>query len=81
MVGALDGYDSRPHAFSEDDVDLAEEVAAWVALAVSNAEASSSTADQLREMRSAMMSRAALEALSLERSLGVRTGDDRDSSV
>jgi len=40
-IGALNSYASRPRAFAEDDVRLAEEVATWVARAVETSEASS----------------------------------------
>lgn len=61
MIGALNGYATRSHAFDEDDIDLAEEVATWVALAVSNAEASFMSPAELRRTCAAMMSRASLE--------------------
>jgi GAF domain-containing protein len=60
-VGALNAYASAAHAFSASDVDLGEEVATWVALAISNAEASTLTAQELRDMRTAMVSRAVIE--------------------
>ena len=60
-VGALNVYAEHPHAFSVADVELGEEVASWVALAVGNAEASSMTNQELRDMRAAMVSRAVIE--------------------
>lgn len=63
VVGALNSYAHKPHAFNKDDVSLAEEVAGWVALAVSNAEASTMTPEQLHRIRTTMMSGTALEHL------------------
>ena len=60
-VGALNSYATKPHAFRDDDVALGEEVAAWVALAVSNAEAAARTVQELGHMRAAMASRAVIE--------------------
>ena len=60
-IGALDTYAGRPHAFGEADVVLGEEVASWLALAVSNAEAAARTEEDLAHMRKAMLSRAVIE--------------------
>ncbi|WP_375424410.1 ANTAR domain-containing protein [uncultured Friedmanniella sp.] len=60
-IGALNSYAAEPHAFDEPDVALGEEVATWVALAVSRAQASDLTARELQEMRIAMASRATIE--------------------
>jgi GAF domain-containing protein len=60
-IGALNTYASRPHAFTEEDQVLAEEVATWVALAVANAEAASRTSDEVAHLRIAMRSRAVIE--------------------
>jgi GAF domain-containing protein len=60
-IGALNCYARRAHAFSEADVTLGEDVASWVALAVSNAKAAAQTDDDLAHMRTAMMSRAVIE--------------------
>jgi GAF domain-containing protein len=56
-IGALNTYASRPQAFGEHDLVLAEEVAAWVAIAVGNAEAAARTSDDLNLLRTTMMSR------------------------
>jgi GAF domain-containing protein len=56
-IGALNTYASRPQAFGEHDLVLAEEVAAWVAVAVGNAEAPARTSDDLNLLRTTMMSR------------------------
>ena len=60
-IGALNTYASRPHAFSDDNRTLVEEVASWVALAVGNAEAAARTSDELAHLRIAMKSRAVIE--------------------
>jgi GAF domain-containing protein len=60
-IGALNCYARRARAFSEADVTLGEDVASWVALAVSNAKAAAQTDDDLAHMRTAMMSRAVIE--------------------
>jgi GAF domain-containing protein len=60
-IGALNTYASRPQAFSHHDVDLAEEVAAWLAVAVGNAEAAARTSDDLTQLRIVMMSRSFIE--------------------
>ncbi len=60
-IGGLNTYSSRPHAFVEEDVALGEEVATWIALAVSRAEASDLTNRELQDMRTAMISRATIE--------------------
>ena len=60
-IGALNNYALLPHAFGEADVRLAEEVAAFVAIAVANAEASARATDDVQNMRRAMDSRAVIE--------------------
>ena len=61
MIGALNTYAGRPHAFGHDDLALAEEIAAWVALAVERAEAATRTAENLMHLHTAMLSRAVIE--------------------
>jgi len=61
MVGALNTYSGRPHAFGDDDLALGQEVAAWVALAVERAEVATRTAEDLGHLRTAMLSRAVIE--------------------
>jgi GAF domain-containing protein len=61
IIGALDTYAGHAHAFGEQDVVLAEEVAGWVALAIGNAEAAARTSEDLGQLRTAMMSRACIE--------------------
>jgi GAF domain-containing protein len=60
-IGALNTYSSRPHAFNDHDVELAEEVAAWLAIAIGNAEAAARTIEDLTHLRIAMTSRANIE--------------------
>ena len=45
----------------DSDLELAQEVAAWVAVAVGNAEAAARTSEDLTQLRTAMMSRAFIE--------------------
>src|SRR5918998_171367 len=60
-IGALNTYAGRPHAFTEEDHVLAEDVASWVALAIGNAEAAARTSDELAHLQIAMRSRAVIE--------------------
>jgi len=60
-IGALNNYATRPRAFSEADVALGEEVAAFVAIAVGNAEAAARATNDVTNMRQAMASRAVIE--------------------
>jgi GAF domain-containing protein len=60
-IGALNNYSTHPHAFSEDDVALGEEVASWVATAVGNATLLSGAFQDAAHMRAAMATRSAIE--------------------
>ena len=60
-IGALNNYAAAPGAFGDTDVAVGQEVAAWVALAVGNADMIARTADDLAGMRAAMASRAVIE--------------------
>jgi GAF domain-containing protein len=60
-IGALNNYALKPGAFGEPDVRLGEEVAAFVAIAVGNAEAAARATDDVANMRRAMESRAVIE--------------------
>jgi GAF domain-containing protein len=60
-IGALNNYATRPRAFGDADVAAAEEVAAFVAIAVANAEATSRATDDVANMRRAMESRSVIE--------------------
>ena len=60
-IGALNNYATSPRAFGEADVALGEEVAAFVAIAVGNAEAAARATDDVANMRQAMISRSVIE--------------------
>jgi GAF domain-containing protein len=60
-IGALNIYAEQPKVFDDSDIELAQEVAAWVAIAVANAEAAARTSDDLTQLRTAMTSRALIE--------------------
>jgi GAF domain-containing protein len=60
-IGALNNYALRPGAFGAADVAVAEEVAAFVAIAVANAEAAARATDDVANMRRAMASRSVIE--------------------
>ena len=60
-IGALNNYAGRPAAFGDGDVVVAEEVAAFVAIAVANAEATARATDDVTNMRRAMASRSVIE--------------------
>ena len=60
-IGALNMYAGRARAFGESDIPAGEEVAAFVAIAVGNAEASARAIDDVANMRRAMASRAVIE--------------------
>jgi GAF domain-containing protein len=57
-IGALNTYASQPNVFDDSDIELAQEVAAWVAVAVGNAETAARTSDDLIQLRTVMLSRA-----------------------
>ena len=60
-IGALNNYARVTGAFGEADVPLGEEVAAFVAIAVANAEAAARATDDVANMRRAMASRSVIE--------------------
>jgi GAF domain-containing protein len=60
-IGALNTYAGRPQFLDDNDVEIAEEVAAWVGVAVGNAEAAARTMEDPNHLRTAMMSRAIIE--------------------
>jgi GAF domain-containing protein len=60
-IGALNNYSGRPQAFGEADVDMGQEVAAFVAVAVRNAEAAARATSDVTNMRRAMLSRSVIE--------------------
>ena len=60
-IGALNNYARRPDAFGDEDVALGQEVAAFVAIAVGNAEAAARANTDVTNMRQAMASRSVIE--------------------
>ncbi|KQS65855.1 GAF and ANTAR domain-containing protein [Modestobacter sp. Leaf380] len=60
-IGGLNNYATTRKAFSDEDVAVAEEVAAFVAIAVANADAMARAVDTAEQMRTAMASRAVIE--------------------
>jgi GAF domain-containing protein len=60
-IGALNNYASTPDAFGAADVTLGEEAAAFVAIAVGNAEGTARATEDVANMRRAMASRAVIE--------------------
>jgi GAF domain-containing protein len=60
-IGALNVYSGAAHAFGADDVHIAEEVADFVAVAVSNADAHTEAVQLAADMRRAMESRAVID--------------------
>ena len=60
-IGALNNYSRHPGAFSATDLAVGEEVAAFVAIAVGNAESAARATDDVANMRQAMASRAVIE--------------------
>jgi GAF domain-containing protein len=60
-IGALNNYARHPRAFGQTDVAVGEEVAAFVAIAVANAEAAARATDDVANMRRAMASRSVIE--------------------
>jgi GAF domain-containing protein len=60
-IGALNTYASQAKVFDDTDIELAQEVAAWVAVAVGNAETAARTSDDLIQLRIVMLSRALIE--------------------
>ena len=60
-IGALNNYATHPRAFGEVDVAVGQEVAAFVAIAVGNAEATARATSDVANMRQAMVSRATIE--------------------
>jgi GAF domain-containing protein len=60
-IGALNNYARRTSAFGEADVAVGEEAAAFVAIAVANAEAAARATNDVTNMRQAMVSRGVIE--------------------
>ncbi|WP_448615782.1 GAF and ANTAR domain-containing protein [Modestobacter sp. URMC 112] len=60
-IGALNNYARTPDAFGVADVQLGQEAAAFVAIAVGNAEAAARATTDVENMRQAMASRSVIE--------------------
>ncbi|MBQ1044209.1 MULTISPECIES: GAF and ANTAR domain-containing protein [unclassified Micromonospora] len=61
VTGALNVYGGTTHAFDKSSIELAEEFAAYAAVALANAHLYESTALLARQMQEAMRSRAVIE--------------------
>lgn len=61
VIGALNNYSTTVGAFSDDDVALGREVAAWIAVAVGNAHLAARTEEDLADMHAAMAARGVIE--------------------
>jgi GAF domain-containing protein len=61
LIGAVNMYSTRPHAFDRDSVTLAQAFAAHVTVALSQAEASSGHRRQVENLQIALQSRAVIE--------------------
>ena len=61
VTGALNVYGGTTHAFDKASIELAEEFAAYAAVALANAHLYESTATLARQMQEAMRSRAVIE--------------------
>jgi GAF domain-containing protein len=60
-LGAMNNYATRPHAFTDEDVEVATAVAPWVAYAVANASAAVAAREETANMWAAMATRATIE--------------------
>jgi GAF domain-containing protein len=60
-IGGLNTYARQAQVIDDTDLELAEEVAAWVAITIGNAEATARTSEDLSQLRTTMMSRACIE--------------------
>lgn len=61
VTGALNIYATRPHAFDDEAIDVAQSFAGYAAVALANAHLYDSTAALARQMQDAMKSRAVIE--------------------
>ena len=61
VVGALNIYGTKPDAFDEDAITLAQTFAGYAAVALANAHLYDSTANLAQQMEAAMQSRAVIE--------------------
>ena len=60
-IGALNLYSARTAAFCPAEVELSEHIAGWVAMAVGNADLAARAAEEVENMRVAMLSRAVID--------------------
>jgi GAF domain-containing protein len=60
-IGALNTYGTHPRTIDPDDLALAEEIASWVAISVGTADDLARTADDLANLKLAMLSRGVIE--------------------
>lgn len=61
LIGALNIYSRSPQAFADADIQAGESMAAYAAVALSNADTFASTAETAVQLRAAMVSRATIE--------------------
>ena len=60
-IGALNIYAGKPHAFGDESLATGEEVAAYIAVAVANAESFAASTDLAHQMQEAMASRSVID--------------------
>ena len=60
-IGALNIYAGKPHAFGDESLAIGEEVAAYIAVAVANAESFAASTDLAHQMQEAMASRSVID--------------------
>lgn len=60
-IGALNIYSGKPHAFGQESLETAEEVAGYIAVAVANAESFAASTDLAHQMQEAMASRSVID--------------------
>jgi GAF domain-containing protein len=60
-IGALNIYAGKPHAFGDESLETAEEVAAYIAVAVANAESFAASTELAHQMQEAMASRSVID--------------------
>ena len=60
-IGALNIYADKPHAFGDESLATGEEVAAYIAVAVANAESFAASTDLAHQMQEAMASRSVID--------------------
>ena len=60
-IGALNIYSGKPHAFGQESLETAAEVAGYIAVAVANAESFAASTDLAHQMQEAMASRSVID--------------------